>query len=141
MMKTQDDRITITLAFESEKLLPDVITAKLCVDPTSIGQKGEPRGKTGKVWEKNIWSTDVVVSSHQYPGESTAGLISIALNTFLTKVTACASLLQDREFSGTERFVVISLLVSSVPGIEMGTEFLRFVAELGATVQIEFYGL
>jgi hypothetical protein len=136
MNRTFDDSVTVYLAIESVELSSSDLTSRLGMRPDREWSLGDARGKTGKRWESHGWVVQTSVRSEDSGGRPASELIPIALDRFEARVKAFAkgaSLLGD----STPRYVVLGILAEEAPGIELGRSFLRLLAELGGTFQVD----
>jgi hypothetical protein len=131
-----DDRVTIYLAIESVELTPSILTARLGVHSDREWVTGGVRGRTGKRWDHNGWVVETTVCSEGSGGRPASELLPIAMERFMSKVGPFAKMASSLG-SSVQRYTVLSIVTEEVPGIEFSDSFLRLLADLGGTFQID----
>ena len=140
MGQRQDDRITIYLAIESASVTPSDLTERLGVRPDRAWVIGEPRGRTGMLWECHGWVIETTVRSEEYDGRSATELLPIGMRAFLHRATCVAGVISHLG-SSVQRHVVISIVADEAPGIELDPPFLRLLVDLGGSLQVDLNGI
>ena len=132
----RDDGVTMYLAIESTELTSFALTKRLETRSDREWGIGEVRGKTGKRWDRNGW---VLESSGPLTGDlarSANELIPIVIARFTERLKPIAKSISQLG-SSAEVFVVLAILASETPGIELSHSFLELLATLGGTFQVD----
>lgn len=131
------DRVTIYLAIESATLDGPALTQMLGRSPDREWRLGQPRGKTGKVWDKHGWVIEVTVRFEDSEEGPTFDLLRAALEQFESKVGPVRKSVASLGMLA-ERYVVISILAQELPGVELSTSLVGLLSDLQCSVQIDF---
>ena len=140
-MITEDpsmDRVTVGITIESSVPTPEQISEQLGIAWDEVRRIGDPRGHTGKKWDRNIWRIferkqgAVNISAHE--------LIPVCVASLLQRLTPISENLREISVAeGGEFFIHVS--AQSVPGINLSPDILRVLAnaELSLDVDIILY--
>jgi hypothetical protein len=95
-----------------------------------------PRGKTGKTWERNEWRILNRKKAADYPGKSARDLLPVCLAEFVERLDGISEGLQKvvRSEGGELGIHVTSTFV---PGLSFEPETLRFIADLGLSMDVD----
>jgi hypothetical protein len=108
------------------------ISEKLGIRPDVSHKVGEPRWKTEKRWEVNVWK---IQERHVVPWESHYDAIQSSTDRLLRRVDSIADKLRQLclECHGQ---LLIGTISKDVPGLHLSSDLIRKIANLG--VDIEF---
>ncbi len=123
----------VYLRFYGEDFRPIELTSLINIDPTSYGQKGQ-RGQYGVYkecfWQKKLKKT----SALDELDDSILKLISI----FKDKIPSLKDFMKKHNVKA-KYFVVIKAKNNEDVGVCMGIDVIRFLNELGASVEVDVY--
>lgn len=131
-----DDRVTLYLAIESLSLTSSALTGRLGVHPDREWAVGEPRGKTGKLWECHGWIIEETVTSAENSSITASLLIPIAIQKFEERVQSLAEPISHL-CNSANVYVVLSVIAQDTPGMEFRHSFLNLLSSLGGTFQVD----
>jgi hypothetical protein len=129
------DRVTAGITIESTALTPEQISQRIGIAWDEVRRIGDPRGRTGKKWDRNVWR---ILETKQ--GAVAHELIPVCVASLVQRLTPISKNL--REVSATEGgefFIHVS--AQSVPGINLSADTLQALAnaELSLDVDIILY--
>jgi hypothetical protein len=132
------DRVTVGVTIESSTLTPEQISQQIGIDWDEVRRIGDPRGHTGKRWDRNVWRI-----FERKQGELNTGahdLLPMCVAAVVQRFTPVAENLRKvTATEGGEFFISVS--AQSVPGINLPVHTLRAIAdaELSLDVDIILY--
>jgi hypothetical protein len=97
---------------------------------------GTARGRTGKHWDHHGWVMEITTRSLENDGLPAHDLVPLALKGFETKVKPLAKLVSSLG-DAAQRYIVLAILATEIPGIELSQSFLQLLADLGGTFQVD----
>jgi hypothetical protein len=112
---------------------PSIITERLGVQPTRVSRKGDPKPKT----------TNWVVSSGKVKAEliDVYALSSKVVTALMPRADAIRKLMRELDLSAVLQVVLRVTMddTKSMPAIGFDPETIRFLAEVGASVDVDTY--
>lgn len=136
MMTSSHDEVTVYLAIESTVLKPSVVSEQLGALPDRQWSVGEPRGQTGKAWDRHGWILEVRVRPEDHEHRTASELLPIAIEKFEERLATLVPGL-NRLGSSAQKYIVASVISDFVPGIELKPSFLKLLSDAGASFQID----
>jgi len=127
--------ITVWLFIESERLSADQMSKQIGIRCDKSWNKGETRGKTGKVFSTNSWKLE--------------GRVEVDEDALIigNKVHACLADVLARIKSHTDSFrtvalgqtagLYIGIRADAAPALEIKAETIRTIASLGVDLEID----
>jgi hypothetical protein len=89
------DRVTAGITIESTALTPEQISQRIGIAWDEVRRIGDPRGRTGKKWDRNVWR---ILETKQ--GAVAHELIPVCVASLVQRLTPISKNL--REVSATE---------------------------------------
>ena len=136
-MITEDlsmDRVTVGITIESTTLTPEQISQRTGIEWDEVRRIGDPRGHTGKKWDRNVWR---IFERRQ--GEQNIGahdLLPVCVAAVVQRLTPIAENLRNVSATeGAEFFISVS--AQSVPGINLPPATLRVIADAELSLDID----
>jgi Domain of unknown function (DUF4279) len=128
------DRVTVGITIESPALTPEQISERVGTQPDETRRIGDPRGRTGKAWNCNVWriferkSGAVDTGAHD--------LLPVCLESFLHRLGPISSTMREICASeGGEFFIHVT--ARHVPGIGLAPEALQVLAASGLSLDVD----
>src|SRR5690348_12129811 len=81
------DHVTVEVVIESTRLTPEQITQIVGVAWDDCRRVGDPRGKTGKKWDRNVWWLRTQKRTVDNPGKSAHDLLPICIAEFFERLS------------------------------------------------------
>jgi hypothetical protein len=130
------DHVTLQVAIESTTLTPEQITEVVGTSCDEARRIGDPRGKTGKTWECNVWRILNRKKATDYPGQSAHDLLPVCMAEFCERLTEISEGLRKVVRSEGGEFG-IHVTSTFVPGLSFEPETLRLIADLGLSMDVD----
>jgi len=125
----------VTLIVQSDSVSPDEVTSILQLEPTKVWKPGDPvAAESNRVVKTNIWRLTSTADPMQYISEP---LIDALLAVIQPKRARFSLLPKDR-------FIELQCAVyfmDNLPGIALRPDHVAFLAELGASFDVDLYRL
>jgi hypothetical protein len=128
------DRVTVGITIESTVLTPEQISERVGTGWDEVCRIGDPRGRTGKTWERNSWriferkSGDVSTSAYD--------LLPLCLEARLQRLKPISRNLKEIcDSEGGEFFIHVT--AKDVPGISLAPDTLRVLAASGLSMDVD----
>jgi Domain of unknown function (DUF4279) len=128
-------RVTVWLFIESPDLDVDQMSARIGLPADKSWQKGDLRGKTGKVYETNSWSLESQLEVAENPltvGEN----VRACLNDVLGRVRDHADRFKAVA-SGRTAGLYLGISADEAPAVEIKAETIRGISNLGVDLEID----
>jgi hypothetical protein len=130
------DHVTVKVAIESTTLTPEQITDLVGTSCDEARHIGDPKGKTAKTWECNVWWIPNRKKAADYPGPSAHDLLPVCMAEFLERLKGISEGLQKVVRSEGGEFG-IHVTSTFVPGLSFEPETLRLIADLGLSMDVD----
>ena len=136
-MITEDlslDRVSVGITIESTILTPEQISQRVGVVWDEVHRIGDPRGRTGKKWECNVWRIferkqgAVNTSAHDLLPACVADVVN-------RLVPISESLREISDAEGGEFFIHVT--AQSVPGISLSRDTLQALANARLSLDVD----
>jgi Domain of unknown function (DUF4279) len=134
MMNFTDDLVRCQITIETDTLTPAQISERVGTEFDVAHRVGEPRGRTGKTWETNVWQLRETRSGTEDSGAH--DLLPLCLDGLLKRALAISAGLTQvvADFGGE---FAIHTTSASIPGISLSDEQVRQIADLGLSMDID----
>ena len=126
-------RSSTELIIESDKLTPEEITARIGIRCDRCWKIGELRGKTGKKWTNNGW---VLRSSALSESQTHSSPFIVALGNLVERLRPITDNIRSLS-EEADVGISVDILASDIPGLSIGREALKMIADLGAWLDID----
>jgi hypothetical protein len=130
------DHVTVQVGIQSTVLTPEQITDVVGTSWDEARHVGDPRGKTGKTWQCNVWRILNRKKAADYPGQSAHDLLPVCMADFLERLTGISEGLRKVVRSEGGEFV-IHVTSTFVPALSFKPETLRLIADLGLSMDVD----
>jgi hypothetical protein len=127
--------VTAYLFIESEAITAEDLSTKIGVRCDRSWKKGDPRGRTGKVYVTNGWKVMESASVSDQPDEIGRAL-GEALRTLLLRMRDHASAFASAATVGTSG-LLIGVRAPAAPPIVIDADAILMLANLGVPVEID----
>ena len=128
--------IRVYLSIESRALSTEQMADFLGLRPDRFWRIGDPRGRTGKLFETSSWTAEVLSNinsgSDQSPGEQ----IQESVRRLLSRLRPASREIRKLALENSATFV-LSILVTDVPDLQFEVDVLGDLSELGVPLEIE----
>jgi hypothetical protein len=125
------DRVTAGITIESITLTPEHISQRLGITWDEVRRIGDPRGRTGKKWDCNVWRI-----FERKEGAVAHELIPVCVASLVQRLIPISKNL--REISATEGGdFFIHVTAQSVPGINLSANTLQALANAALSLDVD----
>ncbi len=132
----EHDSVTVAVVIESTGLTPEEITSLIGTPWDEARRIGEPRGHSGKSWDRNSWRILLRKRGSEYPGRSAHDLLPVCLEEFLNRLSGISDGLRKVVRSEGGEFA-IHVTSTFVPGLSFEPDTIRRIADLGLSMDID----
>lgn len=134
--KTLADKVTVQVTIESASLSPEQISSEIGMAWDRATRIGAPRGRTGKLWECNVWQVRVHKNSSDNGGVSAHELLPLCIDELVERIQPYAN--GFRKVVSTEGGEFAMWVTStSMLGISLNRAIVAFIGELGLSLDID----
>jgi hypothetical protein len=127
---------SVQVTIESVSLSPEEISSEIGMGWDRATRIGDPRGRTGKLWECNAWHVRVHKNSSDNGGMSAHELLPLCIDELVERIQPYANGL--RKVVSTEGGEFAMWVTSkSMPGISLNQDIVAFIGELGLSFDID----
>ena len=130
------DHVTVQVAIESTEFTPEQISNLVGASWDEARRIGDPRGKTGKAWQCNVWRILNRKKAVDYPGQSADDLLPVCMAEFVERLDGISEGLQKIVRSEGGEFG-IHITSTFVPGLSFEPDTLKLIAKLGLSMDVD----
>jgi hypothetical protein len=132
MSKNNEYISKVVLSIAGADISPDLISERIKIIPTSVGNKGIPKSKQTQPAKQNVWSW---YSDEESDGEQIEAQLRKLMLVFSDKKFVLKELSNNTKIS----VCVIIEAIKYYPGIVLSPELITFCADIGAGLEIDSY--
>ena len=128
------DRVTVGVTIESTTLTSEQISQRLGISWDEVQRVGDPRGHTGKKWDRNVWQ---ILEKKQGTADTGAhDLLPACIAAILHRLKPISHKLREISFAEGAQFF-IHVTAQSVPGISLSTDAILALADAGLSLDVD----
>jgi hypothetical protein len=125
--------ITTWLSIETVKYSVEEISEMLGIHPDVSHKIGEPKGRTGKLWEVNAWRLE---ARQEVPWNIHYEAIQSVVDSLIRRVDTVTEKF-NKLSSECHNQLLIGTISIDVPGLHLSGDLLRRIANLGVDIEID----
>lgn len=129
-------RVTVWLFIESTDLDVDQMSSRIGLPADKSWRKGDPRGKTGKVFDINAWKLESRLEVDENPlviGET----VQTCLRDVLGRIGDHADRFRTLALGQKSAGIYIGISADEAPALEFKSETVRAIATLGVDLELD----
>ncbi len=136
-MITEDlslDRVSVGITIESTMLTPEQISQRVGIVWDEVHRIGDPRGRTGKKWECNVWR--IFERKQGAVNTSAHDLLPVCVADVVNRLAPISEGLREiSEAEAGEFFIHVT--AQSVPGIGLSRDTLQALANARLSLDVD----
>ncbi|HXE14600.1 MAG TPA: DUF4279 domain-containing protein, partial [Bryobacteraceae bacterium] len=128
------DHVTVGVTIESTALTPEQISQRVGIAWDWAKRIGDPRGHTGKQWDRNLWQ--IFEKKQGTVNNSAHDVLPVCVADVLQRLKPiCHQLREIGAVEGAEFFIHVTS--QSVPGISLSRETIRVLADAELSLDVD----